>query len=276
MTPAQSQIPTAQDYEQAAQDYLSRLSMEHFMEATAQGTQRKITLESLDLVHAYRPDVQVFNELLVQYPRPGRRKIGQVVPDNMVVLWPEPLRASGSYNLSEQPARPFWMLEYVSKYNKRKDYEDNFDRYENELRVPYFLLFYPDTLDLTLYRLKDNRYVSVQPSEAGRYAIPELTLEVGLLDGWVRYWYQGQLLPLPADLLKQMNELIAQLQAKDEQLQAKDAQLHQQADQLNQVIALLRDQVDQRARAQGRQDILEQLSSTPNALQLSRWLAELG
>src|SRR5260370_31538107 len=108
-------------YAEAAHDYLRSLPLEHFMEATAQATQRKITLESLDLVHARRPDVQVFNELLVQYPRPRRRKPGQVVPDNMVVVWPEPLDADGSYDLPLHPVGPFWMLEYVSNHNRRKD-----------------------------------------------------------------------------------------------------------------------------------------------------------
>ena len=56
------------EYEEAAEAYLRSLPLEHFMESTAQATQRKITLESLDLVQARRPDVQVFNELLVQYP----------------------------------------------------------------------------------------------------------------------------------------------------------------------------------------------------------------
>jgi hypothetical protein len=97
-------------YEEAARQYLSRLPLEHFMESTPQATQRKITLESLDLVHARRPEVQVFNELLVQYPLPRRKKLGQVVPDNMVVIHPEPIEAIGSFNLPLQPARPFWML----------------------------------------------------------------------------------------------------------------------------------------------------------------------
>src|SRR5438477_6327432 len=120
-------------YERWAQEYLRNLPPEHFMEATAQATQRKITLESLDLVTARRPDVHVFNELLVQYPRPGQRKPGQVVPDNMVVISDQPLEAQTSYNLPLEPVGPFWVLEYVSKNNKRKDYEDNFDRYEQEL-----------------------------------------------------------------------------------------------------------------------------------------------
>ena len=82
-------------YEEEAQKYLRSLPLEHFMEATAQATQRKITLESLDLVQARRPDVHVFNELLVQYPLRGRRKLGQVVPDNMVVLTTERMRVTG-------------------------------------------------------------------------------------------------------------------------------------------------------------------------------------
>src|SRR5689334_24107154 len=95
-------------YAKAADDYLRSLQLEHFMEATAQATQRKITLESFDLVHAARPDIQLFSELLVQYPRRGRKKtLGQVVPDNMVVVHPDPIRAAGSFSLQLQPARPF-------------------------------------------------------------------------------------------------------------------------------------------------------------------------
>src|SRR5438067_303277 len=100
------------------------------MEATDQATQRKITLESLDLVHARRPEVQVFNELLIQYLVKGRRKPGQVVPDNMVVVTPEKIGTVGSYNTPLEPALPFWVLEYVSKSNARKDYEDSSHQYE--------------------------------------------------------------------------------------------------------------------------------------------------
>jgi hypothetical protein len=78
-------------YEASAQEYLRKLPPEHFMEATSQATQRKITLESLNLVSARRPDFHVFNELLVQYERPGERKPAQVVPDNIVVLSDKPI-----------------------------------------------------------------------------------------------------------------------------------------------------------------------------------------
>jgi Uma2 family endonuclease len=203
-----------QVYLQAEQSYLESLPLEHFMEATAQGTQRKITLESFDLIHVSRPDVQCFNELLVQYPRPGQdpARPAQVVPDNMVVIHPEPIAASGSFNTPFQPVRPFLVLEYVSKYNQRKDYEVNFERYQNELQVPYYLLFHPDAGRLSLYEMMEDAYSEVRPNAAGRLAIPELELEVALLDGWVRYWFQGELLPLPGDLLIQLKAVEAELE----------------------------------------------------------------
>ncbi|MCI0642138.1 MAG: Uma2 family endonuclease [Gemmataceae bacterium] len=193
-------------YEEAAQEYLRSLPLEHFMEATAQATQRKITLESLDLVAARRADVHVFNELLVLYPVTRQRKPVGVVPDNMVVISDKPLEADLSFNLPLEPVKPFWMLEYVSKGSKRKDYEDSFDKYERDLKTPYYLTFYPDDQELTLYHHTGKKYVSVKPNKHGRYAIPELNLEIGLLDGWVRYWYEGELLPLPAELQRDLVE----------------------------------------------------------------------
>jgi Uma2 family endonuclease len=206
------------EYEKAAEAYLHSLPPEHFMEATPQATQRKITLESFDLVHRRRPDIQLFSELLVQYPRPRRARIGQVVPDNMAVVHDQPIRAKGSYDLPLQPAGPFLTIEYVSKSSQRKDYEDNFRKYERELKVPYHLLFYPDEQELTLYRHSGKKYVTVLPNAAGRYAIPELELEVALLEGWARFWFRGELVPLPADLQgeweeerRQKEQLLAQL-----------------------------------------------------------------
>src|ERR1700682_3125888 len=102
-------------YEEWAREYLRGLPPEHFMESIGQSTQRKITLESLDLLKARRPDVHVFSELLVQYPRPRQRRPGQVVPDNMVVLSTQDIKADSSFNTPLEAARPFWVLEYVSK-----------------------------------------------------------------------------------------------------------------------------------------------------------------
>jgi hypothetical protein len=124
----------------------------------------------------------------------------------MVVITTERLTAETCFNTPVEPAGPFWVMEYVSKNNKRKDYEDNFRKYEQDLKVPYYLIFYPETQDLTLYRHNGEKYVTVKPNGHGRHAIPELEIEVALLDGWVRYWYKGEPLPLPAELQHELDE----------------------------------------------------------------------
>jgi Uma2 family endonuclease len=216
------------DYADAAEAYLRSLPPEHFRETTSQATQREITLESFDLLHARRPEVQFFNELLVQYPHGRAKRIRQVVPDNMVVVHPEPIDAIDSYDLPFQPVGLFWVLEYVSKVIRRKDYEDSFLQYERELKVPYYLLFYPDVLEVTLFRHTGRRYAAVRPNDSGRLDIPQLTLEAALLEDWVRFWFKGELLPLPAELERDLQETRRQLR----QAEKRARQAEEQAERL--------------------------------------------
>ena len=55
----------------------------------------------------------------------------------------------------------------------------------------------------TLFRLAGEEYGSVRPNPAGRLPIPELELEVAVLDGWVRFWFRGELVPLPGDVFRE-------------------------------------------------------------------------
>ena len=203
-------------YDQAAQDYFDSLPLEHFMEAMRHATQRKITLESFDVIHARRPDIQCFSELLVQYPRPGQdsRRPGQVVPDNMVIIHQTPIERLFSYSTVHQPGPPLLVLEYVSKSSKQKDYVDNLQKYELELKVPYYLLFDLDEDKLHLFQLADDGYQPVEPNENGRFAIPDLELEAALHDGWVRYWFRDELIPLPAELIDKLDQKTAELEAE--------------------------------------------------------------
>ncbi len=213
--------------DEAEQRYLRSLPLEHYMEATDHARQREITLESFRVIRQARPDIQCFNELLVQYPRRGKKSVGQVVPDNFVVAHPEPIQARGSFDTQVQPVGPFLVLEYVSKHTQRKDYDDNYDRYEGELKVPYYLHFYPDNRELTLFELGRGGYKAVRPTAAGRLPIPELELEAALLDGWVRFWFRGKLVPLPEDFVRreaeyerQQAEMKSRLDAAEERLAA--------------------------------------------------------
>jgi Uma2 family endonuclease len=193
-------------YAEYAREYLRSLPPEHFMEATTQGRQREITLESLALLKARRRDVHVFNELLVQYEIRGQDRPGQVVPDNMLVVHRGPIETEGSYDVPIQPAGPFWVLEYVSRHSKRKDYNESLQKYERELKVPYCLMFYPEKGELRLLHRGPRKYRAVRPNDHGRLEVPDLDIEVALLDGWVRFWYKGKLLPLPGELQREVDQ----------------------------------------------------------------------
>jgi hypothetical protein len=54
-------------------------------------------------------------------------------------------------------------------------------------------------------------YRSVKPNEHGRLTIEMLDGEAALLADWVRFWYKGELLPLPADLQRDLDETRRQL-----------------------------------------------------------------
>ncbi len=214
-----------EDYERAARQYLASLPLEHFMEATPQGTQREITLASFGVLKHWLADVQLFNELLVQYFYKG--KLRQVVPDNCLRLSKKPLQTTTSFAPDLEEDQLFLVMEYVSAGSRRKDYEQSFRKYERELKVPYCLMFYPERQDLRLHRHTGRRYEAVTADAQGRYPVPELELEVGLLDGWVRHWFRGQLLELPAALQQQIDDGMQRLKQAEERAD----QERQRADQ---------------------------------------------
>jgi pyruvate/2-oxoglutarate dehydrogenase complex dihydrolipoamide acyltransferase (E2) component len=219
---------TASDYERAAEEYLASLPLEHFMEGRLQAKQREITLASLNLLKVWRVHLQVCNELLMQYFFEGNLR--QVVSDNMALESDQPIQGIGSFAVELEPTPPFLVLEYVSPgaANQRKDYEDCFRKYERELKVPYCLLFDPGRRDLRLYRHTGKRYELVPANAQGRHPIPEWELEVGLLEGWVRFWYQGRLLELPADLQRGIEELQRQVEQQRQRAEEADRRAEQE------------------------------------------------
>ncbi|MGL4553758.1 MAG: Uma2 family endonuclease [Gemmataceae bacterium] len=221
------------DYDRTADEYLKGLPLEHFMEATPQATQRGIFMVAFDMIARRRPDVHPYSELLVQYEHgdpPVRR---YVVPDNMVVLHAGEIDAVKSYPVSLQPARPLLVLEYVSKESERKDYEDSFRKYEQELKVPYYLLGYPDNEEMTLFALRGAKYQAVVPDDAGRVAIPELEVQAGLINEYVRFWFRGELLPRGYDIPDILDRKDQQITERDQQISERDQRLSERDQQLS-------------------------------------------
>jgi Uma2 family endonuclease len=257
---------TAAEYELAALEYMRNLPLEHFMEATPHAMQREITMVSLRLLKGRRPDVHPFNELLVQYKYRGR--LGQVVPDNMLVLGDLPARDRLSYSVENEPLAPYLTFEYVSAGREQKDYRDSFAKYERELKTPYCLMFQIQAQDLRVSKHNGQRYELQTPNERGRIAIDRLDIEVGILDRWVRFWHQGDLLELPLEIVGRIESMAAIIESQAGQLEA-------QAGQIKGLTGTLRREVERRARAAARQDILDQLVSVIDPAKLEEWLKEL-
>jgi hypothetical protein len=192
----------------------------------------------------------------------------------MVVVHHEPIKALTNFATLLQPAGPFVVMEYVSKHSKRKDYEVSYEKYEKELKVPYYLAFYPDADELTLFQLRDGKYHAVHPNAAGRLAIPELELEVALLDGWMRYWFRGELLPLPGDLLRRLNATESKLTATQVKLTATEQQLTAKAGELTAAQEKLNAEAAAKAEAE-RQAETERAARLAAEAELARLCEEL-
>ena len=216
-------IPTREEYDRMAYEYMASLPPEHFMERSDHARQRDITVASFDCIASERPDIQLFSELLVQYPRPGQRRNGQVVPDNMVIVDSKKISSLISFTVAHEGTRPFMVLEYVSPSaeSQRKDYEDSYLKYERELRIPYYLIFDLEEQKLEVFRHNGQIYEAVKADSKGRYAIPELETDVALEDEWVRYWFRGQLQPVTRELnseLKAERQKVKGLEAENQRL----------------------------------------------------------
>ena len=212
-------------FERAAWEYYDTLPLEHFMESLVQSTQRKITLDAFGLIHITRPDIWCYSELLIQWVIDEKnRKLGRVVPDNLIVRHPSQISMTSSFNLSIEDAKPFMALEYVSNTSQKRDYEEKIEIYREKLKIPYYLTHEPD--ELRLYRLEfDGSYSRVKANREGRLEIPDLETEVGLVDGWARFWFRRKLVPLPEELQSENKELQSRLTEEQTARQAMEERM---------------------------------------------------
>jgi Uma2 family endonuclease len=251
---------TREEYERSADEYYRSLPLEHFMEGRKQAVQREISLAALSAVRDSRPDVHYFNEMLIQ--QFVRGQMIRVVPDLTVVRGDLAVQPVSSYE-PELALPVFWALEFVSP-SDQGEYTRKRQLYEQKLKIPYYLIYDPDAapLEFCLYRHDGTSYEIVPKNERGRYPIPEIDLEIGMLDEWARFWFAGELLDRTEEAVRNLRRAKAQLRQKDEEAAA--------------VLANLRALVESKARQVGRQDIIDVLPATNSSDTLLRWLAELG
>jgi Uma2 family endonuclease len=115
-----------------------------------------------------------------------------------------------SYTPQLQGSLPLIVMEFLShtegsEYSIKPTYPPGkWYFYEQILRVPYYVIFDPDSGALEFYHLEENGQYQLQPSNAdGRHDIPEMQLSIGVWKGlrdgrddyWLRWWDpKGQIL----------------------------------------------------------------------------------
>ncbi|HAA26762.1 MAG TPA: hypothetical protein DCE56_02600 [Cyanobacteria bacterium UBA8553] len=107
--------------------------------------------------------------------------------------------------------------------------------YEQILSVPIYVIFDPYEPTLEVRRLQESQYVLQEPTEEGRYWIPELELflgvwygtRLGLTINWLRWWDEaGNLLLWSAQQVEQERQ-----RAEEERQRAEAAIAQTQAEQ---------------------------------------------
>src|SRR5262249_48726681 len=73
--------------------------------------------------------------------------------------------------------------------------------YQDIFRTPEYLLFDPETKELTGYRLAGGKYAPIEPDAAGRLRSKELDLLLGVHEGLLRFFLpSGEIVPTPIEL----------------------------------------------------------------------------
>ncbi len=250
MTVLTRRVVSPEEYDRAEAEFFRLETIEDMSESADSFTQRAITLSALqDLKTLHFPEMDIFNEFMLIYTLP--KGLGRVTPDNFITLGLPPQKWKSSFPVTDVQL-PFWVLEYVSPPTQNKDYVKSFGKYE-DLQIPYCTLFDPCVQKLTMFQYNGHRYEPMLLDERRRYLISELDLHVGLLDGWMRFWFRGQLLPTAAE---------AALQREGDALKMAESRERN------------RRRVAKLATAAGRTDIAAQAQHA-DADQLEQWLDEL-
>lgn len=131
---------------------------------------------------------------------------------------PDVLVAVGVPNRSQRPRKswvvweegkpPDVVIEVLSASTAAEDLGEKKRVYQDEVRVPEYYCFDPESLEIFGFRLADRRYEPIAPDAAGRYPSRGLGLMLGVWEGeyyrWPSHWLrwfttEGELLPTGAE-----------------------------------------------------------------------------
>jgi Uma2 family endonuclease len=155
-----------------------------------------------------------------------------------------------SYVLWQEGAAPFLVIELLSPGTEAEDLGQTlrivgnpptkWQVYEQELQVPYYVLFDRSSNNFRLFQLTDGRYVEAEIGTQG-FWFPELQLSLGKWSGkyfgietqWLR-WFDRfqQKIPTDHEQAKQAKQLAVQADQRAEQSEQRAEEADQRAERL--------------------------------------------
>ena len=157
-----------------------------------------------------------------------------VSPDTYVVRGVAPGLRDTFKVWAEGGHRPCFALEITSRSTRREDMNTKLRRYRDELQVPEYFLFDPRREwveeGLRGYVLEPSGvYRQLATNDRGRLPSRELGLELGLVEGHLRFFLPGGAEPLPTEAERAEQ---ARLRAEEAEFRVEQARLRAEQERL--------------------------------------------
>ena len=197
-------------------------------EGTPHSRAKRRAADTLDAYFARtKRGVFIAEELSVLYPGEA-----VFVPDLLAVL-DVPLHDRAAWSVLDEGKGPDLLLEIHSGPRSPKDTVTNVERYAR-LGVPEYFLYDCERRIVRGYRLdpgEPRRYVSVLP-QGGRFASQVLGLELGVVDGRLRFFKDEAEILGSSDLVERLSRMVDERESRIEAAEAQAAAAAVQAETL--------------------------------------------
>lgn len=168
------------------EDYLNPQEGDFVPEDTFHSLVRLILFDILYRHVAALPDMTVFSDLIIQWPR---RNLPSTSPDICVIPHvKDPQRRRGIFQVAKEGAQPILAIEVVSPTYRKEDREDKVAIYE-KATIPEYIIFDQrvqrgQAIDEVIgYRLVRERYRPLTPDQNGLILCQTVGLHFGLEGG---------------------------------------------------------------------------------------------
>ena len=141
---------------------------------------RKLLNNTIDLLQNAFPDAYVSGNICLYYEKGNPKKM--ISPDALLCLSQSP-HQKRTYRTWEEHAQLDLVMEFSSFSTQRIDHNKKKNLYQDELQVPYYVIFDPHGVYLTTYERINGDYQLIEADEKGRCHLPDLGLQVGIEDG---------------------------------------------------------------------------------------------